>query len=633
MLLTYYSLVNSLRELAVVGLLRRDYCDDWGGRVSKDAQGGEVACQRATEAIGHIVSVRGSQACVGLTASSPQFPQEARATVGRFLGIRAGSSLIVGLITEISLQRSVSRDGGVIALAHVDMIGEIVNHDMPAARFLRGVSTYPAMGDPVTFVGSRELRLIFDVASAGTIEIGTLQQDREIAAFVNIHELLSKHFAVLGTTGVGKSSAVALLLQQMLQVHDLLRVLVLDVHNEYGRCFPDSAQLLNPGNIKLPFWLFNFEEVVDIFFGGRPGLEEEIDLLSEVIPLAKAAYAQGPSFDRQQTRKGEMGNVRFTVDSPVPYRMVDLLSLLDVRMGKLENRFSRMIYHRLITRIEAVSNDPRYAFIFENANVGGDTMADVLSQVFRLPINGIPVTLMQLAGFPSEIVDAVVSVLCRLAFDLGLWSERPSPLLIVCEEAHRYMAADQAVGFGPTRRAISRIAKEGRKYGVFLGLVSQRPAELDPTILSQCSTLFAMRMTNDRDQSLIRSAVTDLGANLISLLPSLGTGEAFAFGEGVALPTRLRFTQLPADRVPLNEVATFAGEDAATSLSSVIERWRGVARTSPGMTKPLEPSRPRTVQPADVPRPLGSNEPPRKTAAVAPFDLSQHAPGRRPRRT
>jgi DNA helicase HerA-like ATPase len=200
--------------------------------------------------------------------------------------------------------------------------------------------------------------------------------------------------------------------------------------------------------------------------------------------------------------------------------------------------------------------------------------------LFRLPTNGVPMTVMQLAGFPSEVVDAVVSVSCRMAFDLGLWSEGANPLLVVCEEAHRYMAADHTVGFGPTRRAMSRIAKEGRKYGVFLGLVSQRPAELDPTILSQCSTLFAMRMTNDRDQALLRSAVADTTANFLAFLPSLGTGEAFAFGEGVAVPTRLKFSQLPQELLPKTEATNMdvAGSDASgseISLASLIERWRG----------------------------------------------------------
>jgi DNA helicase HerA-like ATPase len=161
----------------------------------------------------------------------------------------------------------------------------------------------------------------------------------------------------------------------------------------------------------------------------------------------------------------------------VPYRIEDLISLLDERMGKLENRSSRMVYYKLISRIQTYRNHPRYGFMFENANVGGDTMADVLGDLFRLPSEGKPMTIMGLAGFPAEVVDSVVSVVCRMAFDFGLWSDGVSPLLFVCEEAHRYASADRNIGFGPTRRALSRIAKEGRKYGVYLGLVTQRPAE------------------------------------------------------------------------------------------------------------------------------------------------------------
>jgi hypothetical protein len=188
-------------------------------------------------------------------------------------------------------------------------------------------------------------------------------------------------------------------------------------------------------------------------------------------------------------------------------------------------------------------------------------------------------TIMQLAGFPAEVIDSVVSVLCRMAFDFGLWSDGVSPLLFVCEEAHRYAPADKKIGFGPTRRALSRIAKEGRKYGVFLGLVTQRPAEIDPTIISQCSTLFVMRMANDRDQALIRSAVSDAAANLLTFIPTLGTREVFAFGAGVALPTRMRFKELAAERRPNSEAAGSTREMPGVGtdrdmIGAVIERWR-----------------------------------------------------------
>jgi hypothetical protein len=285
----------------------------------------------------------------------------------------------------------------------------------------------------------------------------------------------------------------------------------------------------------------------------------------------------------------------------VPYRIEDLITLLDERMGKLGNRNSRMTYHRLIGRVQTFRNHPRYAFMFENANIGGDTMAEILSHLFRLPPEGVPMTIMQLGGFRAEVVDSVVSVLCRMAFDFGLWSDGAAPLLFVCEEAHRYAPADKK-GFGPTKRALSRIAKEGRKYGVFLGLVTQRPAEIDPTIISQCSTLFVMRLANDRDQQLIRSAVSDAAANLLTFIPSLGTREVFTLGSGVALPTRMRFAELPPELRPNSEASGNTRSDGGNAvsqdmISSVIERWRSARMSHCAGAEKLDYSSPLDTPP------------------------------------
>jgi DNA helicase HerA-like ATPase len=525
-----------------------------------------------------VILVRGSLARVGLVANGEMGHSEVRATVGRFVSIRCASSVIVAMITEVSCEDLPTSDS-YIASASVDLLGEIVGAS-DRQKFQRGVTNYPTIGDAVELINSQELRTIYAPSGSDQINIGTLQQDPSVIAYVDVEEMLSKHFAVLGSTGVGKSTGVSLLLNEILKSRPALRIFLLDVHNEYGRCFGERALVINPRNLKLPFWLFNFEEIVDVLFAGRPGVPEELDILAEVIPVAKAIYTQYQNTDRMGLKRTDPKSTGYAIDTPVPYRLVDLISLIDERMGKLENRSSRIIYHKLISRIETVRNDPRYAFMFENANVGGDTMAEVISHLFRLPSHGRPMTVMQLAGFPAEVIDSVVSVLCRMAFDFGLWSDGVSPLLFVCEEAHRYASADRNVGFGPTRKAVSRIAKEGRKYGVYLGLVTQRPAELDATIISQCNTLFTMRLANERDQTLLRSAVSDAAANLLSFVPSLGTREVLAFGEGVALPTRLRFKEVPVHQLPRGE-ATISTVPSATSghdmhfVSAVLERWRG----------------------------------------------------------
>ena len=532
---------------------------------------------QSRRALGRVTAVNGSQATI-VTDAVPTVGEAAQVTVGRFIGITRGTSTIIGLVTEVAEQQTNSDPPAYRSIARLDLIGEIG----PDRQFQRGVADYPAIGNPVVLVTHNELGLIYGGADSNRAHVGDLRQDTSIGVNIYIDELISKHFAILGTTGVGKSSSVAIILNEILQARSNLRIFLVDPHNEYAPCFGDKAQVLTPRNLRLPFWLFNFEEVTDAFFGGRPGVEEEVEILSDVIPLAKAAYLQyrGNQAERSTlAKKRDPRDVGFSADTPVPYRIEDLINLLDERMGKLENRAQRATIHRLMTRIQTFRNHPRYSFMFEGANIGGDTMAEIIGSLFRLPIDDKPMTIMQLAGFPAEVVDSVVSVLCRMAFDFGLWSDGVSPLLFVCEEAHRYAPADKKIGFGPTRRALSRIAKEGRKYGVFLGLVTQRPAEIDPTIISQCSTLFVMRLSNDRDQLLIRSAVSDAAANLLAFIPSLGTREVFAFGAGVALPTRLRFKELPVDKRPNSEAAG-STKDVSGGLidrdliNAVIERWR-----------------------------------------------------------
>jgi DNA helicase HerA-like ATPase len=524
------------------------------------------------EPVGRVSSISGAQASIALTVARG-LTENAQTKIGKFLGIVTGKSVVIGVVTEIA-----ETPPGQGATARVDLVGELRQGN---TSFQRGVTDYPSIGDAAIMLGDRELRPVYGAADADTIHIGQLQQDNSIAVNIDVDDLLSKHFAILGTTGVGKSSGVAVVLQQILQKRPNLRIFLVDPHNEYGQCFGPKAQVLTPKNLRLPFWLFNFEEIIDAFFGGRPGIDEEVEILADVIPQAKGAYLQyrNSAPGSALMKKKDAKTTGFTADTPVPYRIEDLINILDQRMGKLENRTSRTIYHKLIGRIQTFRNHPRYAFMFENANIGGDTMAEVLAQLFRLAPDGKSMTVMQMAGFPAEVVDSVVSVVCRMAFDFGLWSDGVSPLLFVCEEAHRYAPANSKIGFGPTRRALSRIAKEGRKYGVFLGLVTQRPAEIDPTIISQCNTLFVMRMSNDRDQSLIRSAVSDAAANLLTFIPSLGTREVFAFGSAVTVPTRLIFSELPVGLRPNSEASgntsTIAAGVDKGLIESVIERWRG----------------------------------------------------------
>ncbi|MER9474053.1 ATP-binding protein, partial [Mesorhizobium sp. M0520] len=413
-----------------------------------------------------------------------------------------------------------------------------------------------------------------------SITIGTLSQDEAIAANIAIDDTLARHFAIVGTTGVGKSTAVSLLLRKSIAARPDLRVLILDPHNEFAASLPEYCVRVDSTTLDLPFWMFKLEEFAEVLFRGRETVPEEVDALRDLIPAAKNLY-RNPNSGNYLRRSTDA----LTADAPVPYRIADLIKLVDERMGLLESKNDRPTLRSLKTRIETAASDPRYRFMF-NSRLIEDTIHETIGNIFRVPHHGRPVTCFEMAGMPSEVVNSVCSVLARLAFDLALWSEGRLRLLFLCEEAHRYMPADPRLGFAPTRHALSRIAKEGRKYGCYLGVVTQRPGELDPTILSQCSTFFAMRLANEQDQAIIRSAIADSSASTLAFLSSMGQREAIAFGEGVATTMRMKFEKLSEDLIP----GTAKREDALPSetgdevdLVAIVERLRNVPKSRHAM--------------------------------------------------
>jgi hypothetical protein len=227
----------------------------WGLTLQADQRGIPANSARSGQPPGNVISVRSSRVSVGLPLASMSGADEARPTVGKFLGIQAGKALLIGVITDVTL----AAEHGYNGIAHLDLVGEVKDAGTALARFQRGVAEYPAIGDPVAPIGTRERRLIFNIRGSSVIDIGHLHQDGTVGAYIDVNDMLSKHFAVLGTTGVGKSSGVVLILQEAMRARPDLRIFVLDPHNEYGRCFGDRALLINPRNLKLPFWLDDTE--------------------------------------------------------------------------------------------------------------------------------------------------------------------------------------------------------------------------------------------------------------------------------------------------------------------------------------------------------------------------------------
>lgn len=377
----------------------------------------------------------------------------------------------------------------------------------------------------------------------------------------------------MGTTGTGKSTAVTLILH-LIAKHKLnQRILILDPHNEYTSAFGAKANTITADTLDLPFWLLNLEEFQQVIFRGREGSDEEVDALREFIPKAKIVYKHGV----QGVRRKSSASSAFTADTPVPYRLADLLKLIEEEIGSLDGALRRLTLRRLKARIEAAINDPRFGFLFGSHNAT-DRIEDVLGNIYRVPIGGKPITVFQMSGIPSEVVNSVASVLCRMAFDIALASNSKVKTLVVCEEAHRYIPADTKTGFAPTRSAIARIAKEGRKYGVSLAIITQRPNELDPTILSQCNTIFSLRLGNDADQDVMRKAIANGSRSTLAFLSSLADRECIAFGSAISTPMRMRFRNLAASARPSSQnVSDESGTaaEAHTSLTEIVASLRG----------------------------------------------------------
>ncbi|HMT13871.1 MAG TPA: DUF87 domain-containing protein [Aestuariivirga sp.] len=535
------------------------------------------------ERMGRIVAVTGAQAIILMDVDDRALGNEEKSPeIGTLLKVDTHNAVSLALVSALSSPTpSNNRSEREVRIIEAEFIGELPKDSTGKLRpFRRGISSYPALGDVVYRANRHELSLAYSFDSESAVRVGHIQQDRSIPAMIKVDEMLGKHFAILGTTGTGKSCTVALILRRILEKNPQAHILLLDVHREYARSFQGMAEVVNPDNMTLPFWLLNFDEAVEILIGQQNHREVDVEILRELIPQAKARYMANQRRDRSplsRTREAfDASNIG--VDTPLPFRTSDLVGILDEHIGKLDLRNELAPYKRLKARLESISRDPRYAFMFGSLTVQ-DNMAQVLSRLFRIPVNGKPIAIIELGGLPSEIINVVVSVLARLAFDFAVWSQGRIPITFICEEAHRYVPIDKTLGFEPTKRAISRIAKEGRKYGVSLCIVTQRPAELDPTILSQCNTIFSMRLTNERDQEILRAGISDTAASLMEFMTTMGTGEAVAFGEGMALPTRISFDMLPANILPRSTTASFTqgwARDLPDDgfLNEIVSRWR-----------------------------------------------------------
>jgi hypothetical protein len=529
-------------------------------------------------AIGRVVEIGGGGARIFLeserlaeTASDADPSIAISGQVGGHVKIEAGTRWLLANVRSLRVENG---ETGVIS-AEIDFLGEGEEEGRSGKliNFKRGITTYPIPGGKVHPVSASDMKQMFAADERAHIEIGTVYPTRDVRGALYIDALLGKHFALLGSTGTGKSTSAALIMHRICDQSPEGHIVMIDPHGEYSAAFKGYGELFNVDNLAMPYWLMNFEEHCEVFVT-TSGAErqQDMDILAKCLLIARA-----------KNRAAE-GMTKLTVDSPIPYALSDLSTAITNDMGMLNKATDTAPYMRLKTKIDELKADPRYHFMFSGMLVA-DSMTSFVSKIFRLPAKGKPISIVDVSGVPSDIVSVVVAVLSRLVFDYAIWSrnEVPRPVLLVCEEAHRYVPSDKTGGGQAVRKVLERIAKEGRKYGVSLGLITQRPSDLAEGVLSQCGTIIAMRLNNERDQAFVKSAMPEGARGFLDVIPALRNRECIVCGEGVSIPIRVSFDDLERDRRPASSDPLFSelwrqSGDEEAMVGRVVKRWRAQGR-------------------------------------------------------
>ena len=491
--------------------------------------------------------------------------------VGSQVKVRVGAAWLIANIRSLKLIEG--SDDRIVA--QVDFLGEGDEEKLTGKlyKFRRGVTRYPTPGARVFPVTTADLKQIYAAEDRASIDIGTVYPTKDIRAALYVDAMLGKHFALLGSTGTGKSTSAALILHRICELAPQGHIVMVDPHGEYSAAFKDNGAIYDVSNLQMPYWLMNFEEHCEVFVTSD-GSDSQIDadILAKCLLMARSKSRLGQEI------------AKLTVDAPVPYLLSDLTNLIQLEMGKMDRAGDTAPYLRLKTKIDEIKADPRYSFMFSGMLVA-DTMSNFIQRIFRMPGEGKPISIIDVSGVPSEITSVVVAVLSRMVFDYAIWSrgEAQRPILLVCEEAHRYVPNERNSDSSSVGRILSRIAKEGRKYGVSLGLITQRPSDLAEGVLSQLGTIISMRLNNDRDQAYVRAAMPEGARGFLDSIPALRNRECIICGEGVAIPIRVSFDDLEENKRPASEDPLFSSlwrdvgqEDQI--IERTLKRWRSQGR-------------------------------------------------------
>lgn len=470
-------------------------------------------------------------------------------------------------------------------IARLTPVGSIVGD----GQFERGVARYPTTGAEVHAVGSADIAKMFDRFQSKGLAVGTLASHPSLKVCLDPTNLFGRHFAILGQTGSGKSWTLASLVQKTVAVMPKAHIIILDLHGEYcwkredgsrHYAFADAiVRHVDARDLEIPYWLMTYAELCDLL----------IDR-TEQAAHNQTAFFRDTLRQLREKEKTPLGLVRVTVDTPVYFSLDELVEAVEDKNQEMVPGATRPKqgdmfgeFDRFLVRLASKMNDVRYDFLLKpKVRTTSASLSGLLRDFVGLGTPKAAVTVVDLSSVPFDVRPTVAAQVGRLAFEFNYWNPeyREFPILLMCEEAHAYIPRDRDSQFEGSRKSMERIAKEGRKYGVGLAIVSQRPHEVSETVLAQCGTFICLRITNPDDQAYLKKLVPESEGDLVSVLAGLGRGEALVLGEAVPLPTRLQFEK--PNPTPNSDDVDFydkwrTGPDDL-DMDAIVKRWRSQER-------------------------------------------------------
>ena len=568
-------------------------------------------------AVGKIIEVDGSRIIAELDADVTELSRIYSGEVypigqfGSIVRVHFGRRIIYAFVGRLRMKAEYEAERGLLSsvvstderIIEADLFGEgewqnSTDGNEPILKFERGVATYPLPQQTLYLTPKSELRYIYRHRGEAVIRLGEHVGSGGAPCYADINELLGKHTAILGSTGAGKSGTVAAIVHSILEKGAeskyekwLPKIIILDPHNEYGKAFQQHSRLsTDEGSLVLPYWLLSLNETYDLLIGTTEfAATSQANIVKNALLEVRKSSAAQLQLDID----------KITVDSPIPYELGDpseldefgqdsdgqlyskgLVGAINAQRPNNKNKAQHEDYNKVLRKLDSLMKDERVSFMMEPWDGISDQISDVLAQVMA---QHCPLVVVDLSGVPNEIAGTASAALVRTLFSIKIWQtdeeRKSSPVLLVCEEAHRYIPNSGEAQYESAQDAIRRIAKEGRKYGIGLFLVSQRPSEVEATVLSQCNSWIILRTSNESDRNHVRGVLPDSLEGLTKMLSGLRRQEAIFVGLAATLPSRIMVRNLEDSQLPASSDVDFnsgwQGESMTDAhMADIAKRWR-----------------------------------------------------------